>query len=41
LHAVAQGLDVPLGKDDPVIQLGQRHRGAWQVSGDRRQLRTW
>lgn len=22
LHAVAQGLDVPLGKDDPVIQLG-------------------
>jgi predicted ATPase len=22
LHAVAQGLDVPLGKDDPVIQVG-------------------
>jgi len=27
LHAVAQGLDVPLGKDDPVIQLGQSIAG--------------
>ena len=26
-HAVAQGLDVPLGKDDPVIQLGQSIAG--------------
>ncbi len=27
LHAVAQGLDVPLGKDDPVIQLGHSIAG--------------
>jgi class 3 adenylate cyclase/predicted ATPase/Tfp pilus assembly protein PilF len=27
LHAVAQGLDVPLGKDDPVIQLGHAIAG--------------
>lgn len=27
LHAVAQGLDVPLGKDDPVIQLGNSIAG--------------
>ena len=27
LHAVAQGLDVPLGKDDPVIQLGRSITG--------------
>jgi predicted ATPase/class 3 adenylate cyclase/Tfp pilus assembly protein PilF len=27
LHAVAQGLDVPLGKDDPVIELGNSIAG--------------
>jgi predicted ATPase/class 3 adenylate cyclase len=27
VHAVAQGLDVPLGKDDPVIQLGHAIAG--------------
>jgi predicted ATPase/class 3 adenylate cyclase/Tfp pilus assembly protein PilF len=27
VHAVAQGLDVPLGKDDPVLQLGQAIAG--------------
>ena len=27
LHAVAQGLDVPLGKDDPMIQLGHSIAG--------------
>ena len=27
VHAVAQGLDVPLGKDDPVTQLGQAIAG--------------
>jgi predicted ATPase/class 3 adenylate cyclase/Tfp pilus assembly protein PilF len=27
LHAVAQGLDVPLGKDDPVMQLGRSISG--------------
>ena len=27
LHAVAQGLDVPLGKDDPVIQVGHAIAG--------------
>jgi predicted ATPase/Tfp pilus assembly protein PilF len=27
MHAVAQGLDVPLGKDDPVIQLGHSIAG--------------
>jgi predicted ATPase/class 3 adenylate cyclase/Tfp pilus assembly protein PilF len=27
VHAVAQGLDVPLGEDDPVVQLGQAISG--------------
>ncbi len=27
VHAVAQGLDVPLGKEDPVVQLGQAIAG--------------
>ena len=27
VHAVAQGLDVPLGKDDPVVQLGHAIAG--------------
>ena len=40
VHAVAQGLDMPLGKDDPVTQIGQRHRGAGTVPGDPRQLRA-
>ncbi|MBA3507739.1 MAG: tetratricopeptide repeat protein [Betaproteobacteria bacterium] len=30
LHAVAQGLDVPLGKDDPVTQLGHAIAGRGQ-----------
>ena len=30
VHAVAQGLDVPLGKDDPVTQLGQAIAGRGQ-----------
>jgi len=30
VHAVAQGLDLPLGKDDPVIQIGQAIAGRGQ-----------
>ena len=40
VHAVAQGLDVPLGKDDPVTQIGHAIAGRGTVSGDPRQLRA-